>query len=92
MNKKGSTLGGIVDNRIEVLYEEMIDLSEKLDDESVMREEHKLRLFSGFLERIKHKKAPEFVIINRNVESKLDDYLQRNGQVFSYEIPVKKII
>ncbi|SEW33451.1 hypothetical protein [[Clostridium] fimetarium] len=91
-SKKGSSLGEIVKNRINVLYGEMITLSEKLDDESIMQEEHKIRLFNDFLERIKHRRAPEFAIINKNTSGKLDDYLQRKGQVFSYEIPVEEIL
>ncbi len=91
-SKGNSSLTSMVDVRIDVLYADLRLLSQSLDDESIMREEHKVRLFAQFLEKIKHRKAPEFAIINKSVEAKLADYLNRKGQVFSYEIPVGDIL
>lgn len=91
-SKGNSSLSEIADERIDKLYVEMLELSKKLDDESIIREEHRVRLFAQFLEKIKHLKAPEFEIINKKVEELLTDYLNRKGQVFSYKIPVEEIL
>lgn len=92
LNKKKSSLTLIVNERVDALFQETVALAKGLNDESIMREEHKIRHFKEFLEKTKDIRAPEFRTTCKEVEEKLNDYIRRKGKVVSYEIPVKKIL
>lgn len=92
LNKRNSSLTLIVNERVNALFQETVTLAKGLNDESIMIEEHKVRHFKEFLEKTKDIRAPEFRIICKEVEEKLNDYVKRNGQEVSHEIPVKKIL
>lgn len=90
---KGKTnLKIIVENKIDGLFLEMKEISDKISDENVMRNEHYIRKFNGFLHEIKSPKANLFEVYNQKVSSKLDEYVRTKGQSTKYEIPVGKII
>ncbi len=91
-NKPKSNLKSIVERLYRVLYSDVIKLAETANTENVTMIERKTTRFYSFLKKIKSPLANDFAITDRKIHNLINESLMKNGQVFSYEIPVKDIV
>ncbi len=91
-NKEHSNLKGTVERILPVLCSDAEKLIDEKEYRSVMANERTLARIHAFLNTIKHPKASDFRVIHDKVEKQLEEGLEENGQLFSYEIPVGEII
>lgn len=92
INKDSSKLKPIVEKHIDELYIDVEKLAASIDSDNVIHYEGTIREFGAFLYRIKSLRAKEFDAHVKKTQAILDKYIQENGHVWSYEIPVKEII
>ena len=92
INKQVSSIKSLVHDRINVLYEDIIDYANGVSQANVFQKESIIREFGRFLQRIGSPKANEFAAISKNIQNMLSKEVKENGQSFSYEIPVGEIL
>ncbi|EHR4923834.1 hypothetical protein CUM48_04270 [Enterococcus faecalis] len=68
------------------------NLNEQLTLENCINYVDELKKIYIFLSNEKHTRANEFYLINKEAERLVEEHLQKNGQVFSQEIPVAEIV
>lgn len=63
-----------------------------INDDNFLANEVCIRSFVDFLSKIKHVKANQFKKYHDDVSERMGDYLRRNGQSSTFEIPVGEIL
>lgn len=91
-SRKKSSIKCIIEKRYKTLYSDMLALADTANLENVMLIERKTSSFYAFLQRVQSPLANEFARVDKRIQSLLVKSMVENGQVYSYEIPVKKIV
>lgn len=92
LNKEKSSLKELVIDRVDVLYNDVIEYANSITREDVLQKEGLVREFNNFLKKTSNPKANAFETINGQIQEMLAAELEENGQSFSYEIPVEKML
>ena len=91
-NKDHTDLKATVERILPVMCSDAEKLADEKEYRLVMTNEQILARMYAFLNTIKHPRANDFLILHKKVEKQLEEGLEENGQLFSYEIPVGEII
>lgn len=91
-NKDHTNLKATVERILPILCSNAEKLADEKEYRCVMTNERTFAQMYAFLNTIKHPRANDFLILHKKVEKQLEEGLEENGQLFSYEIPVGKII
>lgn len=92
LNKGSSNLKETVERILPKLCSEAKKLADEKEYRAVMSNERTIAKLYSFLKTIRHPEANEFYALHKKVSKQLEDGLEENGQLFSYEIPVSAII
>ena len=92
LNKGSSNLKETVERILPTLCSEAKKLADEKEYRAVMSNERTIAKLYSFLKTIRHPEANEFYALHKKVSKQLEDGLEENGQLFSYEIPVSAII
>lgn len=91
-NKDHTNLKATVERVIPVMCSDAEKLADEKEYRLIMTNERTLARMYAFLNTIKHPRANDFLILHKKIEKQLEESLEENGQLFSYEIPVGEII
>ena len=92
INKNNSNLKGIVLNRINTLYADMVEYASQSADDQIMIVNHKCKKFLVFLQSIKNPKANSFKAIFEDTGTKVRKKMKENDDFYEFSIPVGEII
>ena len=92
MGKGSSNLKETVERILPTLCSDAKKLADEKEYRAVMSNERTIAKLYSFLKTIKYPEANEFYALHKKISKQLEDGLEENGQLFSYEIPVSEII
>lgn len=76
----------------EKIYDSMKKIVTIISDENVLYEKRRIYLYTEYLKKTKNPKANEFLDIKKTIDIKTNEYVQKKGHIFSFEIPVNEIL